>query len=107
MAANNADFHGLTFDYEKIGSLHYLEAHKDGEVVGKLNWEHPKGNISGLHVSSSHRRTGIGTALWKEANRIAGSNKDVPAPKITGDRTKDGEAWARSLGIRLPKNRNL
>jgi len=106
MSSNNGDFHGLSFDYEKIGSLHYLEAHKNGEVVGKLNWSHPKGNITGIHVSKGLRRQGIGTALWNEANRLSNTSRGVPSPKITDDRTDDGEAWSASLGIRRPRRRS-
>ena len=105
MTRNNADFHGLSFDYAKVGSLHYLEAHKDGEVVGKLNWVHPSGNISGIHVAKEHRRKGIGTALYREGHRLA-QERGIPKPKVTGDRTNDGEAWAKTLGVRLPKNIN-
>lgn len=106
MGASNAEFHGLTFDYSKIGSLHYLEAQKEGEVVGKLNWVHPSGNISGIHVDKAHRRQGIATALFSEGKRLS-ETRGIPTPKITSDRTNDGEAWSRSLGIRLPKNKNL
>ena len=106
MSANNGDFHGLSFEYDKIGSLHYLEAHKNGEVVGKLNWAHPKGSITGIHVSKGVRRQGIGTALFREATRFASTNRGVPTPKITDDRTDLGEAWAKSLGQRLPRRRS-
>jgi ribosomal protein S18 acetylase RimI-like enzyme len=106
MGANNADFHGLSFEYDKIGSLHYLEAQKGGEVVGKLNWAHPSGNVTGIHVPKEHRRQGIATALYNEGTRLS-ATRGIPKPKITSDRTNDGEAWSRSLGIRLPKNKNL
>lgn len=103
MPANNADFHGLAFNYDKVGSLHYLEAQKEGEVVGKLNWVHKSGNVTGIYVPKEHRRKGIATALYNEAKRISSTTRGVPRPKITDDRTNDGEAWARTLGERLPK----
>jgi predicted acetyltransferase len=106
VGVSNAEFHGLSFNYEKVGSLHYLEAKKDGEVVGKLNWVHPSGNISGIHVNKENRRTGIATAMFNEGTRLS-ETRGIPKPKITNDRTYDGEAWSKSLGIRLPRNKNL
>lgn len=105
MGANNADFHGLDFHYEKVGKLHYLEAQKEGEVVGKLNWEHPSGNISGIYVPKEHRRKGIATALFTEGKRLS-AERGIPTPKITNDQTNEGEAWVKSLGVRVPKNKN-
>lgn len=105
MGATNSEFHGLTFDYAKVGSLHYLEAQKGGEVVGKLNWVHPSGYISGIHVSKEHRRTGVATALFNEGKRLS-DTRGIPEPKITDDRTNDGDAWVKSLGIRVPRNKN-
>lgn len=105
MTRNNADFHNLGFHYEKIGSLHYLEAHKDGEVVGKLNWAHKSGNITGIYVPKEFRRQGVATALYNEGTRLSQSSRGVPKPKITDDRTDLGEAWSKSLGARLPKRR--
>lgn len=105
MGATNAEFNNLSFNYDKVGSLHYLEAKKDGEVVGKLNWVHPSGNISGIHVSKEHRRTGIATAMFNEGNRLS-ETRGIPKPKITSDQTNLGEAWVHSLGIRVPRNKN-
>jgi ribosomal protein S18 acetylase RimI-like enzyme len=105
MGANNADFHNLSFNHERVGSLHYLEATSGDEVVGKLNWVHSSGRISGIYVPKEHRRKGIATAMYNHAVKLSDTNRNISKPKLTDDRTNDGEAWARSLGVRLPRRR--
>jgi len=105
MARNNAAFHGVTYDYEKAHGLHYLEAQINGEKVGSLNWEHRTGKISGVYVDPEHRRKKIATGMYNEAQRLSKTSKGIPAPKLTSDRTDDGEAWVQSLNKQLPKRK--
>jgi ribosomal protein S18 acetylase RimI-like enzyme len=74
-------------------------------TIAQMSWHHKTGEITGIDVSPPHRRQGIATAMLGEARRIAGETRGVTAPKHSTDRTDAGEAWARSLGERLPKRR--
>ena len=74
-------------------------------TIGMLSWHHKTGEITGIDVSPPYRRQGVATQMLGEARRIAGGTRGVTAPKHSTDRTDAGEAWARSLGERLPKRR--
>jgi hypothetical protein len=71
--------------------------------LGSVSWSHKGGEVLGIH--SAVRRQGIATSLWHEAKRVAGETRGVTTPRHSSFRTKEGEAWARSLGERLPPNR--
>jgi GNAT superfamily N-acetyltransferase len=72
---------------------------------GELRWHHKTGEILGIDVHPQFRRQGIATAMLGEARRIAGETRGVRPPRHSPDRTEAGEAWARSLGERLPARR--
>lgn len=73
------------------------------EGKGFIQWHHQRGDIRHIGVSPNLQRRGIATALWHHANEVAASTPGVKPPKHSPDRTDAGEAWARSLGGRLPK----
>lgn len=83
--------------------LHKVEAYDDSDWAGELKWHPQTGEIKNLFVEANLRRQGIGTDLWKEANRIAQTEKGVVPPKHSPDRTDAGDAWAKSVGGALPK----
>ena len=71
--------------------------------VASLSWHHKTGEIRGLFTDPQHQRQGIATAMLGEARRVAGETRGVTHPRHSPQRTKSGEAWARSLGERLPR----
>ena len=73
--------------------------------IGSISWHHKTGEIRGVFVGKEHQRQGIATALLHQASEVAGGTRGVTTPKHSPDRTDSGEAWARSLGGRLPKRR--
>ncbi len=75
--------------------------------IGSMSWQHKTGEILGISTEPEHRRRGLATRMWHEAHRVAGETRGVVEPKHSVDRTESGEAWARSLGGRLPKRRVL
>ena len=92
------------YDTEDMGGSkphHLLTAHRGDTEVGKMRWS--SNSIRGIHVEPEHQRQGIATALWNQGQSLASENKSIPAPKHSRDRTKDGDAWARSVGGRLPR----
>jgi acetyltransferase (GNAT) family protein len=78
------------------------------DVLGlgsSLLWHHKTGQISNIGVPEQFQRQGIATAMYGKAKEIAGETRGVRPPRHSPDRTEAGEAWARSLGERLPKRR--
>ena len=61
--------------------------------------------ISLIGVPDEYQRQGVATALWHEGHRLAKQTQSIPQPKHSPDRTEKGDAWARSVGGRLPRRR--
>jgi GNAT superfamily N-acetyltransferase len=74
--------------------------------LSSMSWHHQTGEIRGVYTDKDHQRQGIASALHSEAGEIAASTRGVPAPKHSADRTASGDAWARSVGGRLPRKKN-
>ena len=90
-----ANYHSVTAD---------LETTETGSVRrASMNWDAKK--IRGIEVPATHQRQGVATALWNEGQRLAETNAKIPKPKHSPDRTNEGDAWARSVGGRLPRRR--
>ena len=112
MPRNNGDFESgkvspadLTFTFKpaSMSKYHYVEAHLNDQGVGGMEWHAGTGKIRQITVAEEHRRKGIATALLGEGRRIASSSRGVKSPRHSEERTNEGEAWARSLGERLPR----
>lgn len=73
----------------------------DGAFAGRLTWS-PK-QVEEVSVPEDFRRQGIATGMWNHAQQVASENARVPAPKHSKDRTDAGDAWARSVGGRVPR----
>jgi GNAT superfamily N-acetyltransferase len=105
MGRSFSNFHGITYTYSDMGDLHYIEARSGDKKIGTINWENDTGNITGLHVHPDFRRKGVATGLYNEAVRLSKGSDDIPTPRITSDRSDEGEAWAQSLKQRIPKRK--
>ena len=62
----------------------------------KLVWEVDTGEVLHIGVNADHRRQGVATALWNEAQRYG-------AIRHSAYRTDDGDAFARAVGGVLPR----
>lgn len=71
--------------------------------AASLSWHHGTGEILGLYTEKEHQRQGIATAMYRQAQSVAGETRGVTIPRHSSQRTNSGEAWARSLGERLPR----
>jgi hypothetical protein len=71
--------------------------------LSSLAWHHKTGEIRGVYTADEHRRQGLASSLYQEGNRIAGQTRGVPQPKHSPQRTKVGDAWAKSVGGRVPR----
>jgi GNAT superfamily N-acetyltransferase len=68
--------------------------------MSSLSWHHKTGEIKGVYTAPEHQRQGLASALHADAGQ-----RGVVAPKHSADRTTSGDAWARSVGGRLPRRR--
>lgn len=82
--------------------IHKLEAVHGDEVVGSLEWYPKSRTVKEVFVEEPFRRQGIASSLWHEAHRIAKETRGVQPPKHSTRRTRAGDAWARSVGGRIP-----
>ena len=100
-------YHSLVLpgSYGSMNDHTYHELHlrdEDGDQVGRLEWSKRTGKILAVDVTQEFRRQGLATALLGHARRLS-AKYGIKAPVHSNDRTDAGEAWARSLGERLPK----
>jgi len=70
--------------------------------ISSLSWHHKTGEIRGVYTTPELQRQGVASSLFSEAQSIAGQ-RGVSVPKHSSDRTTAGDAWARSVGGRLPR----
>ena len=95
-------YHDVTEVYGHSTRTHQIRAKNDaGDVIGAMTW-----NAKEIgKVFSDRKRQGVATAMWEEAHRLAGESNRIPTPKHSGQRTDEGDAWARAVGGRLPRRR--
>lgn len=108
MPANGA-LHPIQFQYDTIDTgglaLHRVRAFAGptNTHVGDLLW-----NRTGIHnisVAADQQRRGVATGMYRHAQELAQEHKKIPQPKHSSDRTTAGDAWARSVGGRLPRRK--
>jgi hypothetical protein len=101
-ALNSEQFGDYSLEYAKPDMYiprHRIVASKSGERAGEMTW-HPKTHaITGINVEEGDRRQGLATAMWKMGQQ------QRPKPVHSADRTRAGEAWAKSVGGRLPRRK--
>lgn len=95
----------LQFNYERLETggkpLHQVTAHHDDLQIGSMTWS--SRSVRGIGTEPGFKRKGVATAMWHEGHRLAAENARIPMPKHSVDRTTAGDAWARSVGGRLPR----
>jgi GNAT superfamily N-acetyltransferase len=101
----SADFGEIVYSpVDNGGSIpaHEVAAHTHGgDRIGHLRWN--RHEIGDVDVHEDFQRQGIATSLFQHAKIVAAENPRIPAPKHSADRTDAGDAWARSVGGRLPR----
>lgn len=81
--------------YTESDGTHGLEAWLPGDAAfpsGELRWHPETGEVHALSVEPKRQRQGVATALWNEGQKY------TPAPVHSRVQTKQGAAWARSVG---------
>jgi len=70
------------------------------ETVGTLSWD-PSGEIKNIQVKPENRRQGIATKMLRMAE-FETARRGTPPIQHSSRRTDDGDAWAKSVGGKLP-----
>jgi GNAT superfamily N-acetyltransferase len=96
--------------YPGVHDWHRVEARlpeqQPGErSAGYMRWGSKTGEIRAIDVEPQYQRRGVATAMYKHAHELAATNRKIRSPRHSPDRTEAGEAWARSLGDRLPRRK--
>jgi GNAT superfamily N-acetyltransferase len=91
-------FGAYTLRVDKTNDDHLIKAYKgqDGPV-GVLKWDATTGETRDVQVEPEHQRKGLATAMWNHA-------KEVAPIRHSGTRTPEGDAWAKTVGGKLPEN---
>ena len=91
---------------ERFITPHRVEAIEDGQPVGHLDWHMKTGHVLKVEVNEEHRRQGVATGLWQQAQTAASGTRSVVKPKHSSERTVEGDAWAKSVGGPVPRRSN-
>lgn len=86
----------MEFKYTGVGNLHYLEVVLEGLEVGGICWHALTGEVLTLDIRASHRRRGLATALWYQAQLVA-TQKGLMCPVHSENVTPMGRQWLKSL----------
>ena len=99
-------------DYGAVPTVKTSLVHPGGWTVAQLNTVtektrgHPKGEIDWVGTDPAFRRRGYASALYR-----AGRGMTTIKPNHSGDRTPEGDKWARAVtakyGGRVPNHNNL
>ena len=72
--------------------------------AGRMEWQ-SDGKLEEIHVDTNFRRQGVATKMWHFAKALSATKPGViPYPTHSDERTKEGDAWAKSTGDPVPKN---
>lgn len=95
------DWDSLRSKYSETEELHRIDLFNSGGAVGYIEWDKDTGEIEKVFVGKPYRRQGLGTELWELAVKHAEKHGTVE-PEHSSRRTKEGDAFARSIGGHIP-----
>jgi hypothetical protein len=77
---------------------HNVEAYKEKYgPIGHFEWAADTGKVLDIKVTPEHQRQGLATKMWDLAH-----NSGLTKPVHSSERTPEGDAWAKSVGGKLP-----
>ena len=105
---SGSQFGDVSFEYNSENGLHGVDAiHRPSQKnLGFIEWHPKSGEIQHLRVNPENRRQGLATQLWHESHRIA-NERGIVVPQHSSERTPLGDAWAKSLGDKLPRKKSV
>lgn len=97
------DWDGLKQKYtlSEDDNTHKISLSNNAGAVGYIEWDIDDGEVQKIFVGTPYRRLGVATHLWELANEWAEANGATP-PEHSSRRTKEGDAFANSIGGRIP-----
>jgi GNAT superfamily N-acetyltransferase len=81
------------------------EESKGENIVGRMSWHPRTGAVQWVGTDKEYRRLGVATTLWEKAHKLA-ADTGIKAPEHSAHRWAEGDAWAKSVGGRLPRKRS-
>ena len=97
--SGGVQYSGLTREHPHgSGKPQHLIETKHGRSVLGFALFNPDGELDTVMVKPEHQRQGVATAMWNHA-KVVGINAHHGR-----HRTKEGDAWARTVGGHLPRN---
>lgn len=87
--------------YSSTDDLHRIDVINKSGAVGYIEWDKSNGEVEKIYVGRPYRRLGIATHLWELAVDWAKEHNELE-PEHSSRRTKEGDAFARSIGGRIP-----
>ena len=84
----------VEYKHTKRGDLQEIGAYDDGKNIGYLEVR-PDSVVNHVKVKRSHRRKGIATAMWEEAERKGLNPQHNPS-----NQSRSGKAWANSEKVK-------
>lgn len=94
----------MVYSPPEMGANYHSVKADLGDQSAELRWDAKK--IRNIEVPEQFQRQGVATAMWDEAHRLSAGSSRIPAPKHSPDRTDSGDAWAQSVGGKLPRRKN-
>lgn len=94
-------FNELKDKYALEEYTHKISVFNNSGAVGYIEWDTDSGEVEKVYVGEPFRRLGVGTYLWELATEWAEKNDEV-APEHSSRRSEAGDAYARSIGGRVP-----
>ncbi len=73
-----------------------------GQVVGTIQWHPRSGDVNWVRTHQDYRGLGIATTLWEKATKLS-ADAGIKAPQHSRHRTDEGNAWAKSVGGKMPR----
>lgn len=97
------DWDNLKYQYSSPENynLHRLDFFNKQGAVGYIEWDKDDGETEKIYVGEPYRRKGIASHIWEVATDWAKANKQLP-PEHSSRRSKEGEAFAQSIGGYIP-----
>lgn len=76
--------------------IHHADQ-SDNTLLGQMNM-HQDGTIGSIETNPNHLRKGIATKLFNTVSELSSQYGNLPAPKHSTTRTKQGAKWAEATG---------
>lgn len=94
------------FAYHQIDAVAPDAANKNsksgkGQVVGTIQWHPRSGDVNWVRTHPDYRGLGVATTLWEKAKKLS-ADTGIKEPQHSRHRTEEGEAWAKSVGGKMP-----